>query len=250
MKHLQKQFETTQSMVDESISFLKQNEPPEGYFVGFSGGKDSIVTLELCRLAKVNHTPYYSATGIDPPEVVKFIRQNYPYVEWLRPKYSFWEGIYKKFPPMRMKRWCCDVLKKDPAKKIPLMSRIMGIRAEESYKRSSRPRVDGYKSIKQMIYKPIFYWKEYHVWDFIEGQGLKYPILYDEGFNRIGCVICPFLPSNSMSRIKPNMERWPNFYKTFEHAVTRWYEKKISQGTVFRESSAQEYIQRWYRGLE
>ena len=26
----------------EAIAFLRDNEPPEGFFVGFSGGKDSI----------------------------------------------------------------------------------------------------------------------------------------------------------------------------------------------------------------
>ncbi len=44
--------------IQESIDFLRQNEPDEGYFVGFSGGKDSIVTLALCRMAGVKHTPY------------------------------------------------------------------------------------------------------------------------------------------------------------------------------------------------
>jgi phosphoadenosine phosphosulfate reductase len=43
----------------EAIGFLRAHEPSEGYFVGFSGGKDSIVTLELCRMAGVKHQAYY-----------------------------------------------------------------------------------------------------------------------------------------------------------------------------------------------
>ena len=31
-------------MTAEAIAFLRAHEPEEGYFVGFSGGKDSIVT--------------------------------------------------------------------------------------------------------------------------------------------------------------------------------------------------------------
>ena len=43
-------------MVAESIAYLKEHEPPEGYFVGFSGGKDSIVALELCRILCVERS--------------------------------------------------------------------------------------------------------------------------------------------------------------------------------------------------
>ena len=43
----------TSDYIAESIAFLRENEPEEGFFVGFSGGKDSIVSLELCRIAGV-----------------------------------------------------------------------------------------------------------------------------------------------------------------------------------------------------
>lgn len=95
-----------EDMVSEAITFIRDNEPPEGYFVGFSGGKYSIVTLELCRMAGVKHHSFYSCTGIDAPEMVRFIRQHYSDVTFLYPKLSFWEGIRKKSPPLRTRRWC------------------------------------------------------------------------------------------------------------------------------------------------
>ena len=55
----------TASMVAESIGYLREHEPVEGYYVGFSGGKDSIVTLELCRMAGVKHQAFYSCTRIE-----------------------------------------------------------------------------------------------------------------------------------------------------------------------------------------
>lgn len=82
--------------IAEAIDFLRENEPKEGYFVGFSGGKDSIVTLELCRMAGVRHQAFYSCTRMDPPEVMRFIHENYPEVTWLYPRLTMWEGIQKK----------------------------------------------------------------------------------------------------------------------------------------------------------
>ena len=60
----------TAAVVAEAIAYLREHEPPEGYYVGFSGGKDSICTLELCRMAGVKHEAFYSCTRIDPPEIV------------------------------------------------------------------------------------------------------------------------------------------------------------------------------------
>jgi len=47
-------------LVDEAVSFIREHEPPEGYFVAFSGGKDSIVALELVRMADVRHRCFYN----------------------------------------------------------------------------------------------------------------------------------------------------------------------------------------------
>lgn len=148
--------------VREAMDFLRQHEPPEGYFLGFSGGKDSIVTLELCRIAGVRYRAFYSCTRIDPPEMYRFIRSHYPEIQWLYPKDSFWKQIIKRSPPMRHIRWCCDYLKKEPSKSIPLTMRVMGIRAEESTRRASRPRIDKYNG-KQILLKPIFSWPEWAV---------------------------------------------------------------------------------------
>lgn len=49
---------------------------------------------------------HYSATGIDPPEVVQFIRKYYPEVVFDRPKESFYTIIKRKGPPKIMYRWC------------------------------------------------------------------------------------------------------------------------------------------------
>lgn len=232
-------------VVEESIAFLKEHELEEGYFVGFSGGKDSIVTLELCRMAGVKHQAYYSCTGIDAPEVVQFIKKNYSDVIFLYPKMTFWKGIRKKSPPLRMMRWCCDVLKKDPSKHIQLKYRVMGIRAEESARRAARGRISKYK--KNTVIKPIFYWREWHVWDFIEQYKLPYPSLYDEGFDRIGCVICPFLSAKAHEAHK---NRWPKTYRVFEKVVKEWWNTRRLINETQKEQNAQEYLERYYNGFK
>lgn len=92
--------------VEKAIQLIKENEPADGYSLAFSGGKDSIVLAELAKIANVKHLTFYSATGIDPPEVVKFIRQNYPHTFFVRPKMSFYKYVKHYMPPTRAKRWC------------------------------------------------------------------------------------------------------------------------------------------------
>jgi phosphoadenosine phosphosulfate reductase len=76
----------TYHYIEEAIDFIQKHKPPEGYFVGFSGGKDSIVTLKLVEMSGVKYEAYYSCTRIDPPEIYKFIHKYFPSVVWLYPK--------------------------------------------------------------------------------------------------------------------------------------------------------------------
>jgi phosphoadenosine phosphosulfate reductase len=235
-------------MVDEAIGFICEHEPPEGYFVAFSGGKDSIVTLELVRMSGVKHQAFYSATTIDPPELVKFIRQHYPDVTWLHPKESFWSGIKRKNPPTRWARWCCDILKKNRVVEVDLHHHILGIRAEESAGRRKRGRIDYHQRLKKHNYKPIFDWLEWHIWDFIDACGLPYPSLYDEGWDRIGCVVCPMHCYPNSRQLERDRQRWPEMFKVFEKVVTEWFNaKRLGIDKDF--TSAEEYLSEWYRGF-
>jgi phosphoadenosine phosphosulfate reductase len=207
----------------EAIDFLQTYEPDEGYFVGFSGGKDSIVTYDLVKKSGVKYQIFYSMTLIDPPEVTRFIREIYPEVIRLKPKMTFWQGIMKKGLPLMHRRWCCDVLKKDPSKSIPLNHHVTGVRAEESPNRMKRGRIFKLHN-KFYNYHPIFYWSSSEIWEYIKYYELSYPHLYDEGFGRIGCCVCPFI--RNKIKLKQHKEKWPNFYRILDIYLNKIWEER------------------------
>lgn len=204
----------------EAINFIREHEPPDGYFVGFSGGKDSIVTLDLIRRSGVKHEAFYSMTLIDPPEVVKFIKNNYPSVVRVKPKITFWQGIMKYGPPFFNRRWCCSCLKKEPTRANKLKHRIMGIRMEESWRRKKLQRAGFYKRLNVFLYYPVFEWSSADIWEYIKLRELKYPALYDEGFSRLGCVVCPFVSGKNFER---NKQRWPGHYRLLEKYLNLYW---------------------------
>lgn len=98
--------------IERAVKILKENEPPEGYFVAFSGGKDSIVVYDIVKKANVKHEVHFHVSTVDPPELLQFIREYYPEVVWDRPKYNMLQLIEKnRMLPMRTLRFCCRYLK-------------------------------------------------------------------------------------------------------------------------------------------
>ena len=235
------------SKVQETLQFIREHSLGRKVFAGISGGKDSTVLLALMKMAGVKFEAWYSYTGIDPPEVLQFLKRNHPEVNIARPPKSFFSLIPRKGYPARTAKWCCDHLKKIPTKDVPLGHRFMGIRAEESTRRAGRPRIDEMKKpVKQMLYKPIFYWLEWEVWEFIDHYNLPYCPLYDEGFDRIGCAVCPVICRKDKLAVLHHMERWPKIYKAFEKAMKRLWDKKGADW--WSEDSFEEFLDNWYRG--
>lgn len=104
--------------VTTSIERIKAFEPEEGYYLAFSGGKDSVVCKALLDMAGVKYDAHYRVTSVDPPELVRFIRDKHPDVARDIPRYSdgkpitMWNLIPRKLmPPTRLVRYCCASLK-------------------------------------------------------------------------------------------------------------------------------------------
>lgn len=126
--------------VKKSIDRLKAFEPPEGYYLAFSGGKDSVVCKALLDMAGCKYDATYRVTSVDPPELVRFIKEYHPDVKREVPRYSdtgkpitMWNLIPKKMmPPTRLVRYCCEYLKESGGDG---RMTVTGVRWEESVKR-------------------------------------------------------------------------------------------------------------------
>lgn len=128
------------SKVDVALERIKTFEPIEGYYLCFSGGKDSVVIKALADMAGVKYDAHYNITSVDPPELVRFIKDKHPDVcmDYPRDKngnvITMWNLIpKKKIPPTRIMRYCCEHLKEAGGQGRFV---ITGVRWAESVRRA------------------------------------------------------------------------------------------------------------------
>lgn len=214
-------FKGTIDKVAIAIDRIRAFEPPEGYYVAFSGGKDSVVILDLVKRSGVKYDAHYHITGIDPPELFYFIRDEHPEVERDRPDTTIWNLIEKKmFPPTRMIRYCCEHLKEGGGVDRTI---ITGVRWGESARRSKRKMVEAcYRSSRRHYVNPIIDWSDSEVWEYIHTYNVKYCSLYDEGFDRLGCIGCPMSGKNRLKEFA----RWPKYEEKYKRAFQKAIDAK------------------------
>ena len=245
-----------QRKIGHSIDLLQRAEKlalkmnPDGFHLAFSGGKDSQVLYEIAKMAGVKFKAHMQVTTIDLPELMAFVRNNYPEVELHRPEQNFYKLMEKKgMLPRRMARWCCAELKEHAGTGLVT---LVGVRAAESVRRSKRAEVERINANKnrrkqydeeeqeflfgadnetlhqcvkgkdRILISPIFNWTDEDVWNFILGNNIEYCRLYDEGFHRIGCLFCPMASAKTKQRERL---RYPGFERAFKRAIQRLIDK-------------------------
>jgi len=213
----------------------------DGYYIAFSGGKDSVVLLDLVKKSGVKHTAYYNLTTVDPPELVYFIREHYPDIITTKPKRSMWDLIrYNMILPTRIARYCCKELKERGGEGRFVLT---GIRWQESIRRRNRGMVESCNKSKFKRYMhPIIDWQTEDIWEYIRSNKLPYCSLYDEGWKRIGCIGCPMGGTNKMMR---DFIRWPKYHAAYKRAADFITKKRKGEDPNFPYKDG-ESLMRWW----
>lgn len=262
----------TVDKVQIAIDRLKAFEPADGYWLAFSGGKDSVVIKRLAQMAGVKFEAHYSVTSVDPPELVRFIKDVHPDVSFDIPRYKDGTAITmrnliskKTMPPSRMVRYCCEKLKESSGKgRIT----ITGVRWAESANRKnnqhlvivnsqsktkrlvfndendeSRRAVEQCYRTKKTLVNPIIEWTDDDVWEFIRTYKEPYCVLYDQGYERLGCIGCPL-----GSTAEKEFEAYPKFKIRYIKAFEKMLKNREEKGKSRAWKTGEEVMDWWLHG--
>ena len=229
-------------MIEVAIDRLKHFEPPEGYYLAFSGGKDSVVIYDLAVQAEAKFDAHFNLSGVDPPELVRFVKTHYPDVRRHSPPASIPKLVPRKGLPRRNARWCCEIIKEKAG-----VGRLVltGVRWAESPRRQSRLMYEPCRTQKTKFFlNAIIDWTDREVWEYIKVREVPYCELYDEGFKRLGCILCPM---SSPRQAVEETKRWPKIEGAWRRATHLLYEQRKSRGmpSVDRWNSADEMFEWW-----
>ncbi|MEM2925149.1 MAG: phosphoadenosine phosphosulfate reductase family protein [Methanocellales archaeon] len=216
----------------EAIDFIKKvventNRPVT---VSYSGGKDSLVTLLLVKKAIEHFDVIFVDTGLEFEETkINVLRNASKYgLNLLQASVNdaFWINLEHFGPPSVEARWCCKVCKL--AKVTQLIDQnyprgcltFIGQRKYESELRSRSQRIWKNPWVgNQVSASPIQNWTALHIWLYIFREKAEYNPLYEKGFDRIGCWLCPASSLAEFERIREiipsSWEKWELYLKEY-----------------------------------
>ena len=218
-----------EQLVQETIkkiynTFIEYQDKVDVFYVAFSGGKDSVVALDLDQRA-LPHNCFkvlFGDTGMEFPdtyETVEKIKQicAEEKIEFLQAKSKLKpENTWQIFgPPAVTIRWCCSVHK--TTTQIMQLREVLqkpdftgmaftGVRGDESLSRSEYDAISyGGKHSGQYSCHPILEWNTAELFLYIYENGLTFNNAYKKGNTRAGCLVCP------MSQGKHDYMKYKNY---------------------------------------
>ncbi len=202
-------------MEKKGVKIIEKNRAT---MAAFSGGKDSEVSLYMATLAGVSKAVFVN-TGMEFPETERFV---YNFADFLgvelvelHPDSDFWDLIKNNGIPTKDHRWCTAALKINTLKKLS-GTMVDGMRKYESERRMHAPQTRRIGNLK-VIY-PIFDALALDVWLYIMWKGLPYNPLYDMGYERLGCYMCPSMLNAEFHNLKKThpelFKKWSRYLKS------------------------------------
>ena len=167
----------------------------------------------------------------------------------------------KGIPPTRLVRYCCGVFKEGTEKNKVV---ALGVRAAESKRRQNRdifstsvgklanskhfslPHVqEVFKEAKEqdeiwdcaivstarkrktILVNPIYDWSDAEVWEYIHENNIAYNELYDMGYSRVGCILCPLANKREKQR---DILTFPAYKERYIKAFEKMLEVRKERG--------------------
>ncbi len=193
----------------KAISFL-QSLPDDfdRIAVSFSGGKDSLVALDLAIRVGIKKA-VFADTTIEFEETKEYIKTVSDFygitIDTTYAPRDFFEVAMQVGFPSRRFRWCCDVFKFSPLMKYARLKHldafITGLRREESFRRHRYLAVDSNPVMPIKQVNLLLDWSEKEIWEYIKTYNLPVNTLYNH-FKRIGCWCCPYRTNNDWKVIE------------------------------------------------
>lgn len=199
----------------ESVKFVQRTYEDyknrvDVFYVAFSGGKDSIATLDVVQRA-LPHNAFkvvFGDTQMEFPDTYRLVDTieascRAAGIDFIRVKSEQAPAdTWRVFgPPAEVRRWCCSVHKTTP--QILTLRQITGkadftgvalcgVRHAESARRSTyKPVTPSAKHKGQIAAYPIIDWSSAEVYLYIYAYHLPMNDAYKKAQRRAGCLVCP-----------------------------------------------------------
>lgn len=169
--------------------------------------------------------------------------------------------VQKKMPPTRLVRYCCSVFKEGTERNRVV---ALGVRSAESSKRQNRDTfatwgskmkdakyfslshvnevfkdakeqnevwdcaiVSTARKHKTILVNSIYDWSDADVWDYIHDNKIEYNELYDMGYKRVGCILCPLARKSEKLR---DITTFPKYKERYIRAFDKMLQARKEAG--------------------